>query len=451
MNNDPLILVIDDEQPILKSLNDILSDEGYQVETLNDGNKSIDLIGKLIPDLVLLDIFMPNCNGIKTLEQIKKEYPNINVIMISGFGNISIAIECLKKGALDFIEKPLNLDEILTKIKFLNNKKNIDQTNLNLENSSINTNPKIIGQSYLFLELVQQINQIKDLLYPLLIYGEHGTGKSLFVEYLHKNSIFKNADLITINCSSFNNKEITDIINNFYKTKDPHPASVIPDLIRDPVLNNNSILYIKHINKLSPENQNLLLKYLEQNKNSQKKLIASSLEDLYFLVKNNLFNGALFHLLNITPIEVPSLNKRRYDIPLLCDYFLKENNNTNNKSIIFDTKAIRILRNHDWTGNVTELKNLISYIVKATKENDKIIDDLDLTKYIEEKKLDFIEEQTFTKFNSLKEATNSFEKKYLFYLLKKNMYDIKQTANILNMSVIQLKEKIQKLNLVIKS
>ncbi len=432
MNNSPLILVIDDEQPILKSLSDILSDEGYQVETLNDGNKSIDLIGKLIPDLVLLDIFMPNCNGIKTLEQIKKEYPNINVIMISGFGNISIAIECLKKGALDFIEKPLNLDEILTKIKFLNNKKNIDQTNLNLENSSINTNPKIIGQSYLFLELLQQINQIKDLLYPLLIYGEHGTGKSLFVEYLHKNSIFKNADLITINCSSFNNKEITDIINNFY-------------------LSDNSILYIKHINKLSPENQNLLLKHLEQNKNSQKKLIASSLEDLYFLVKNNLFNGALFHLLNITPIEVPSLNKRRYDIPLLCDYFLKENNKTNNKSIIFDTKAIRILRNHDWTGNVTELKNLILYIVKATKENDKIIDDLDLTKYIEEKKLDFIEEQTFTKFNSLKEATNSFEKKYLFYLLKKNMYDIKQTANILNMSVIQLKEKIQKLNLVIKS
>ena len=458
MGNNPLILVIDDEQSILNTLKEILQDEGYLVETLNDGNKSIELIGKLIPDLILLDIFMPNCNGIKILEQIKKEYPSQNVIMISGFGNIPIAIESLKTGALDFIEKPLNLDEILTKIKFLNVKKEQLNPNISLSNSEYDTEPLIIGKSFLFMELLQQINQIKDLSYPLLVYGEHGTGKSLFIEYLYKNSIFKDSNFITINCSSSNDNEILEEINNFYLTGNNSnklatnkPSPVIPGLTRDPVIDNNGILYIKHINKLTLELQKILLNKLEQNKNNKKRLIASSLENLYFLVKKEKFDGALFHLLNITPLEIPSLNKRRYDIPLLCDFFLKKENLEQNKSIILDTKAIRLLRNHNWIGNITQLKNLITYMVKTTDEQNKVISDNELSKNFEEKDLQIIEEQSFTRFNSLKEASNNFEKKYLLYLLKKNLYDIKQTANILNISTIQLKDKLLKLNLMPKN
>ena len=154
----PLLLIIDDEESILKMLKESLEDENYRVKTLIDGNKALDTIGKILPDLVLLDIFMPNCNGIKLLEKIKKEYPQQKIIMISGFGNISIAIEASKKGALDFIEKPLNLDEILMKISFLKEEKSEKNSEIsvaeNLESYGI------IGQSYLFQELVQQIKQV---------------------------------------------------------------------------------------------------------------------------------------------------------------------------------------------------------------------------------------------------------------------------------------------------
>ncbi len=217
MNSSPLILVIDDEATILTTLKEVLEDEGYRTETLSDGNKTIQTIGKLIPDLVLLDIFMPNCNGLELLEQIKKEYPHQKTMIISGFGNISIAIKAVKKGALDFIEKPLNLDVILSKIDFLKNKKN-KQSKKNTRNNQRKNNG-IIGSSYLFLELIQQINLIKNLNFSLLIYGEHGTGKTLFAKYIHKNSSLKNEEFVTINCSNLQEKEIIKKIENFYSKK----------------------------------------------------------------------------------------------------------------------------------------------------------------------------------------------------------------------------------------
>src|SRR5579862_5254167 len=119
MIDNPFILVIDDEPAILETLKDSLEDENFRVETLSDGTKALDVIGKIVPDIVLLDIFMPNCNGIELLTKIKTEYPQQKVIMISGFGSISIALDAVKKGALDFIEKPLNFDDVLAKLLFL--------------------------------------------------------------------------------------------------------------------------------------------------------------------------------------------------------------------------------------------------------------------------------------------------------------------------------------------
>lgn len=433
MNTKPIILAIDDETSILKTLKEVLEDEGYQIETLVDGNKAIDIIGKLIPDLVFLDIFMPNCDGIKLLKQIKKEFPTQNVIMISGFGNIQIAINSLKNGALDFIEKPLNLDEILSKISFLKNKnnQNIEKNIINIDQEII-TKLSIVGNSYLFLELLQQIEPIVNVEYPLIIYGEHGTGKSLLVEYIYKKSNLSKFNLITINCSCLNENEIIESINNFY-------------------LNNSGILYLKHINNMTLNAQKILLKNIELNKNKNIRLITSSLESLLNLVKMGQFSSSLFHTLNITPLEIPSLNKRRYDIPLLCDFFLKQENSLQNKSIIFDSKSIRILRNFNWIANVTQLKNLIKYIVSSCQDKNKIISETEILSYLEENKINIIAEQTFTKFNSLKDAVNSFEKNFLLYLLKKNRYDIKQTSSNINLSAMQLKDKLLKLNVDINS
>lgn len=427
MNSKSLILVIDDESTILDTLKEILQDENYRVETLSDGNKALDLIGKFIPDLVLLDIFMPNCNGIKLLEQIKKEYPQQKIIMISGFGNISIAVETLKKGALDFIEKPLNLDEILSKINFLKRKNNIKKKDKQPENLEIFG---IIGNSYLFLELIQQINNIINLKYPLLIYGKHGTGKSLLIKYIHKKSKLKNKFFITVNCSNLQKEESIKIIEDFY-------------------LNKKGTLYIKHINNLNIKAQKILLKIIEENHSKKIRLIASSTTSIYKLVKSNLFNKALYYKLNITPLEIPSLSKRKYDIPLLCDYFLKKENKKFKKNVVLNTKAIRLLRNYNWTFNILQVKNTIEQIV-ARSDSETVVTEEELISLLGEKQIQLIEEQSFLRFNSLKQATTEFEKKYLKYLLKKNRYDMKQTSDLLDLTPIQLRDKLLKLNIDFK-
>jgi two-component system, NtrC family, nitrogen regulation response regulator NtrX len=454
MNNKPLILVIDDESTILKTLKEILEEENFLVETLSDGNKAIDAIGKLIPDLVLLDIFMPNCNGINLLEQIKTEYPQQKIIMISGFGSITIAVEALKKGALDFIEKPLNLDEILSKINFLKNKNLKQEKNKN--NQQDLKDFGIVGSSYLFLELIQQINKIINLKFPLLIYGEHGTGKSLLTKYIHKNSNLKDKKLVTINCSNLQQKEFIEKIEDFYSNK-------------------KGTLYIKHINNLDLNSQKKLLKIIEKNEALTKKhnnlnnasnkistkqlseinnlnktrLIVSSTTSIYKLIKSNLFNSSLYYKLNVTPLEIPPLNKRKYDIPLFCDYFLNKENKKSKKNVVLSTKAIRLLRNHNWTANVLELKNLIERIV-ITSKTDNVVTDQELITLLGEKQTQLIEEQSFLRFSSLKQATTEFEKNYLLYLLKKNKFDLKQTSDLIDLTTIQLRDKLLKLNIDLK-
>ena len=431
MINKPLLLVIDDEITILKTLQQALEDENYRVETLSDGNKALDYIGKLIPDLVLLDIFMPNCNGIKLLQQITKEYPQQKVIMISGFGNIPIAIETTKKGALDFIEKPLNLDEILSKISFLKNdsQKTEDCADNNFKNLE---QYGIIGQSSLFLELIHQVNQITKLQFPLLIYGQYGTGKTLLAKYIHLQNHNDIQNFYSINCLTILEEKIVQKINNA-------------------LLNKQGTLFIKNIDNLSLKNQKNLLLAMEQLNKNNIRLIASSSSSLFKLLKEGKFNDELFHQLNSIPIEIPSLNKRRYDIPLLADYFLKNANKKYNKSIVFNNQSIRVLRNHNWRANVSELKTIIEKIVQTTSIQNNVITAQALTNYINEKNAQIIEEQSFLRFNSLQEAIEEFEKNFLLYHLKKTKYDLNQLSNRLNLTPIQLRDKMLKLNLEIKN
>ncbi len=426
MNNSPLLLIVDDETTILKTLKEALEDEKYQVETIQDGNKALDAIGKLIPDLVLLDIFMPNCSGLELLEKIKKEYPQQRVIIISGFGNIPIAIQAVKNGALDFIEKPLNLDEILSKISFLKEK--------HVDSKIKNDSPEnledfgIIGQSNLFLELIQQLNMVKKLTLPLLIYGQHGTGKALFAKYIHGSVLH---GLCILNSESLTREESIKIINNFFT-------------------NQEGTLFVKNINQLDLDSQKRLLFYLQNDTTKNTRVIASCCTPLYELVKEGKFNNSLFHALNSTPLEIPPLNKRRYDIPLLVDYYLKKYNLRYNKSIILNIKSVRNLRNHSWQANVSELKTVIKKIVINTDQENQVINPEILNLYLDEKRTHIIEEQFFTKFNSLKEASQDFEKNFLTFLLKKNHFDIKQVSNRLNLTPIQLRDKILKLDLEIK-
>jgi DNA-binding NtrC family response regulator len=425
MNYSPLVLIIDDEVAILQTLKEALVDEGFRVQTLSDGNKALSLVGDLIPDIILLDVFMPNCNGLDLLLKIKKEYPAQKVIIISGFGNIPLAIDAVKKGALDFIEKPFNLDDIFSKLSFLKtDSKPTKQIYSQDPNFAEPADFGIVGQSFLFFELMTQVNNLAHLKFPLLIYGEHGTGKTLISKFIHQTGPLKNKQFNVIDCltQSFGDIDLSGTV------------------------------CVKNIDKLSSDDQNKFLKLLEssqfkqRNNDGELKLITTSCRPLFGLVRADKFNRALFYKLNITPIEIASINKRRYDIPLLLNYYLNYFNQVHNKNIVLDAVCVRYLRNRHWIENITELKNLVEKIVLTSSYGSKLSVH-ELNKFISERDIEFVEEQDFLSFNSLEDAIKTFEKKYLSYVFKKSNFDLQQASEKLNLSVSYLSEKLSELKI----
>jgi len=287
-SNAPLILIIDDEEAILQTLKDALTDESYRIETLSDGNKALDAIGKLIPDLILLDIFMPNCNGLELLVRIKKEFPDQAVITISGFGNIPMAIEAIQKGACDFIEKPLNLDEILNKISFLQKSDGAEKPDYQTD-ASLLRDCNIIGESNLFLELIQQAERLAPHQFPITIYGEHGVGKTSLAAYIHKKSALAQNNFIVISSELSSDADYAEKLKQLFDTPQ------------------QQTLYIKHIEQLNTANQKVLLGFFEDNK--RHRIIASSKVPLFNAVRSNTFNESLFHFFKHRTTRSPALKK----------------------------------------------------------------------------------------------------------------------------------------------
>jgi DNA-binding NtrC family response regulator len=413
--NQPLILIIDDETAILKTLKDALEDENFCVETLDDGSKVLETIGKLVPELVFLDIFLPNYNGIELLSRIKKEYPTQNVIMISGFGTISLALDAIKKGALDFIEKPLNLDEILNKIAFLKNQHSPEFPH---DEATTTHGSNFIGASALFCELMHHTTLIAPLDLPTVIYGPTGSGRSLLAKTIHAKSKHANGSFIEINCET------------------------MPDLSSD-LDQKTGTIFLKNIHELSTTGQKKVLSILD---NKRVRIVASSLPHLFTLAQTGKFNKSLFCKLSVTPLEIPSINKRRYDIPLLVDHFVNQANEQYKKNIALTPAAIRLLRNYTWTGDVAQIKTIINTIAQITIDQ-TIIDAATLCMLLPENTSSFIGEQLFSRFNSLQQATDAFEQRYLLHLLKKYRYNTNQLAEFLQIPVSQLHDKMIKLQI----
>lgn len=422
-HQEPSLLIIDDEDAILETLQASLEDEGFTVQTLNDGSKILDTIGTLVPDAILLDIFMPNINGLELLEKIKREYPMQPVIIISGYGTVPMAVDAIKKGARDFIEKPLNLEEVLTKLSFL---KEDASTLSSIEHTeAINLNRlDIVGQSELFLEFMTQVRKTAALKIPALIYGLQGTGKSLIAHYLAFCHFQQDKVIKTIDCTQQDN-------------------------FKEKLMPTDGTIFFKNIQELSNDNQKKALEFIIAHSETTK-IIASALPDLFTRMQHGFFNSMLFYKLNSIPLEIVPLNKRRYDIPLLTDHFLSKANTLLAKNALLNTRSIRVLRNHNWIGNITQLKNVIDCAVASTTDHNRVITPEILAPYLPESSIFFAEEQSFTRFNSLDHATAEFEKKYILYLLKKHRYNIEQLGEFLKVPLAELKTKIYKFDLLPK-
>ncbi len=362
----PAVLIVDDEASIIESLEGILSDDGFEVSHAFNGYEALKKIEAESPDIVLLDIWMPGIDGIETLKEIKKLFPNLPVVMITGHGTIESAVDATKSGAFDFLEKPLSIDRVIVTINNALNFRRLEEENLYLRKKTIEKH-SINGFSPAVQELNKEIMNAAPSNASILITGEHGTGKELVARTLHQFSSRPEEPFIIVNCAAIPEETIDSEL--FGHEKGAFPGATAKNKGKFELASGGT-LFLDEIGDMNLKTQAKILRALE-SKTFQRigggrtlsvdlRIIAATNKDLEAEIAAGNFREDLFYRLNVIPVAVPALRNRKEDIPLLVNIFLKaasQEKTGGPKSV--DKKALDLMAGYEWPGNVRELKNLI--------------------------------------------------------------------------------------------
>jgi len=370
----PTILIVDDQESILTSLSGILSDEGFITITATNGYEALKRIESDEPDLVLLDIWMQGMDGIDTLKEIRKNHPGIQVIMITGHGTIETAVNAIKIGAYDFIEKPLNIDRVIVAINNALNFRRLEEENRFLRKKNLEKYA-ITGNSAPILELKKQIGIAAPTDAWILIYGENGTGKELVARTIHQLSAVSDRPMIDINCATLSDERLEIELLGHEKNAFPGASTRRRGKFE---MADGGTIFFDEIGNMGLKTQATLLRILEQKEFQRLggsrtiplnvRVIASTNKDLKKAIDDGEFREDLYFRLNVIPIEVPSLRERIDDLPALVDTFLARMAEESRMPIKTITPAaVEALKNYDWPGNVRELKNLIERLYIMVK------------------------------------------------------------------------------------
>ena len=368
----PQILVIDDERSIRGTLREILEYEKFIVDDAEDGNTALEKIEKKEYDLILCDIKMPKMDGIEVLQKIMQIRPEVPVIIISGHGNIETAVEAIKKGAYDFIQKPLDLNRTLVTIRnSLERKTLVSETKVLQRKVSKNKSTEIVGKSKAILEINELINKVAPSEARVLITGGNGSGKELVARQIHEKSSRANQLFVEVNCAAIPSELIESELFGHEKGAF---TSAIKQRKGKFEMADNGTLFLDEIGDMSLSAQAKVLRALQENKISRVggegeikvnvRIIAATNKDLREEIKKGNFREDLFHRLSVILIPVPSLNERKEDIPLLADYFIKmicDEQGISPKSISAD--GYEELKKTNWTGNIRELRNILERLI----------------------------------------------------------------------------------------
>ena len=380
------ILIIDDERSIRATLKEILEFEKYLVVTAQDGIEGYKMAEEKNFDLIFCDIKMPKIDGIETLKKIVENNILSPVIMISGHGDIETAVETLKIGAFDYIEKPLDLNRVLTCVRNALDNINLKKENTILKNK-IKSKSEIIGQSPEIKSILELITKVANSNARVLITGSNGTGKELVANQIHDKSSRNKNLFVEINCAAIPSELIESELFGHEKGSF---TSAYKQKIGKFEQASNGTLFLDEIGDMSLSAQSKVLRALQENKITRvggnkaisvnPRIIAATNKNLKKEIENGNFREDLFHRLNVIPIKVPSLNDRIEDIPMLCNYFIEKickEHGTKQKAI--SNKAIDKLKKMKWTGNIRELRNVLERLI-ILSEND--IDLEDIKKYV---------------------------------------------------------------------
>ena len=446
----PSLLIVDDEPSILQSLGGLLSDEGFEVATALNGYEALKIIDAESPDLVLLDIWMPGIDGIETLKEIKRENPNIQVIIITGHGTIETAVKATKLGAFDLIEKPLSIDRVIVAINNALNFRRLEEENKYLRKKTIEKN-SINGNSAKTIELKKNIAKAAATETWILIIGENGTGKELVARMIHHLSPRAEHPLIDASCAAIPEDLIESELFGHEKGAF---AGANTRKIGKFELAGRGTIFLDEIGDMSLQTQAKILRILQEHKiqrlggsrtiNIDVRVIAASNKNLEKEIAKGRFREDLFCRLNVLPIEVPPLRQRIEDIPVLVDTFFKEfavQNRSKQKKIT--PEALAILAKYPWPGNVRELKNLVERLAIVVESEAIYSQDIPTAYNQEAVVMAEMAEGELLQIGNLKEAKLAFEKEFINRKLVRYQNNITQTAKAIGVGRSYLHKKIK--------
>ncbi len=449
------VLVVDDEVGARESLKMILKGQ-YQVFLAKNAEEAFRQIDLLVPDVILLDIILPDMDGLRVLEKLKKSLPDQIVIMITATKTVKTAVEAMKLGAYDYITKPFDVDELRLIISRALSTKALKEENQRLW-IEVDRNfgfDSIVGKSKVMKDIFKVVKQVADTRSTVLIMGESGTGKELISRAIHYHSPRKNHPFVTINCAAIPETLIESEL--FGHEKGAFTNAIEKKLGRVEAAHEGT-LFLDEIGELSLMTQAKILRFLEEKEFNRVggsktikvdvRLITATNKDLPQLVKKGQFREDLYYRINVVPIVLPPLRERREDIPLLVNHFTKKFSEENQKQLKGVSKeALELLMSYEWPGNVRELENLIERVIALTP-NEYIQPNELPSPIISHSRANGLKESVLSGQISFSRAEEEFEKEIILDALRKANFIQSHAADILGISRRILKYKMDKLGI----
>ncbi len=451
------ILIVDDERDIRELISDILKDEGFATRLAGNSDDAMSAINTEAPALMILDIWLKDSrmDGIDILKTVKRDNPDVPVVIISGHGNIEIAVAAIKQGAYDFIEKPFNIDQLLVVIRRAMETSRLRRENHSLRRQDSGTT-QMIGSSTSFKGLISQLDKVTKSNGRVMLTGPAGAGKELAARYIHAHSSRASAPFITVNCAGVAPDRMEEVLFGRESTE----RGVEPGLLEQA---HGGVIYFDEVADMPLGTQSKILRVLVDQQFTRVggndkvrvdlRVISSTNRNLEQAIAAETFRQELFHRLNVVPIAVPSLEDRREDIPVLAGHFIEEFNATQGlpKREITD-EAQALLQTMVWPGNVRQLKNLIERVLILG----------DGTGPIEARELPGTDDSSGGEEGRvvlsgslatlpLRDAREAFEREYLLTQINRFGGNISRTANFVGMERSALHRKLKSLGVVTSS
>ncbi len=446
------ILIVDDEKDIRELIADILRDEGFKTRLAANSNECMDEINAQEPALMILDIWLKDSkmDGIDILKTVKRDNPDVPVIIISGHGNIEIAVAAIKQGAYDFIEKPFNIDQLMVVIS-----RAMETARLRRENSTLKrrdmSSGEMIGDSAAFRRLKDQLDKVTKSNGRVMLTGEPGSGKEMAARYIHQFSTRAAGPFVTVNSASIEPDRMEEVLFG----RETPERGVEKGLLEQA---HGGVIYFDEVAEMPLGTQSKILRVLTEQQflrvggadkvRVDLRVISSTTRDLMTQIREGHFRQELYDRLNVVPIEVPPLSERREDVPLLADHFLRGFNETQGLPLReISEEAAALMQTMDWPGNVRQLRNVIERVL-ILGEGTGAIEARELPGQEGPADEGRIVLGGALATLPLREARELFEREYLLTQINRFGGNISRTANFVGMERSALHRKLKSLGVV---